>query len=66
MFINYFADKVRFSTEIRSKSYANQEKSLSDLQLSIKHSFLLNFLHELLMISQVLLYTVALVHRNIA
>jgi hypothetical protein len=27
----------------------NQDKSLSDLQTLIRHSFLLNFLHELLM-----------------
>jgi hypothetical protein len=36
---------VRFSLEIRRyKVYAKQEKSLSDLQILIKHLFLLNFL----------------------
>jgi hypothetical protein len=34
---------------MKAEVYVNQDKSLSDLQRLIKHSFLLNFLHELLM-----------------
>ena len=32
------------------KAYVNQDESLTDLQMLIKYSFLLNFLHELAMI----------------
>ena len=37
--------------QVKSKAevYVNQDKSLSDLQTLIKHSFLLYFPHELLM-----------------
>jgi hypothetical protein len=34
---------------MKAEVYVNQDKSLSDLQTLIKHSFLLNVLHELLM-----------------
>jgi hypothetical protein len=40
--INIKADKIK------AEVYENQDKSLSDLQTLIKHSFLLNFLHKLL------------------
>ena len=32
-----------------SSSYVNQDESLTDLQILMKYSFLLNFLHELVM-----------------
>jgi hypothetical protein len=35
--------------KIKAEVYVNQDKSLSDLQTLIKHSFLLYFPHELLM-----------------
>jgi hypothetical protein len=37
------------SQEIKAEVYVNQDKSLSDLQTLIKHSFLLYFPRELLM-----------------
>ena len=40
--INIKADKIK------AEVYENQDKSLSDLQTLIQHSFLLNFLHKLL------------------
>ncbi len=50
---NYFADNpiwIVLAEKIRSEVYANQEKSLCDLQKLIKHSFLFNFPNELLII----------------
>jgi hypothetical protein len=41
---------IRVHWRSNFKAYVNQDKSLSDLQTLIKHSFLLNFRHELLMI----------------
>ena len=35
--------------KIERKVYVNQRNFVSDMQLLIKHSFLLSFLHELLM-----------------
>jgi hypothetical protein len=37
--------------KIKTEVYVNQDKSLSDLQTLIKHSFVLYFLHELLLMS---------------
>ena len=50
MLTNYFGDMSYFSREKRNKVYVNQDESLTDLQILIKYSFLLNFLHESLMI----------------
>ena len=38
--------------KIERKVYVNQQNFVSDIQLLIKHSFLLSFPHELLMILQ--------------
>ena len=35
--------------KIERKMYVNQQNYVSDIQLLVKHSFLLSFLHELLM-----------------
>ena len=51
MLTNYFGDMSYFSREKRNKVYVNQDESLTDLQILIKYSFLLNFLHELVMSS---------------
>ena len=37
--------------KIERKMYVNQQNYVSDIQLLVKHSFLLSFLHELVMIS---------------
>jgi hypothetical protein len=46
-----FVYQIQIGCEYRSDAevYVNQDKSLSDLQTLIKHSFLLNFPRELLM-----------------
>ena len=51
MSTNYFGDMNYFSQKTnKDKVYVNQDESLTDLQTLIKYSFLLNFLHESLMI----------------
>ena len=45
--------------KIERKVYVNQQNFVSDIQLLIKHSFLLSFPHELLMILHRGYYTVA-------
>ena len=35
--------------KVERKVYVNQQNFVSDIQLLIKHSFILSFLHELLM-----------------
>ena len=52
-------------SKLKCEVYVNQDKSLSDLQTLIKHSFLLNFPHELLMSFLVLVkcsYTISSVN----
>ena len=49
MLTNYFGDMSYFSQENEGKVYVNQDESLTDLQILIKYSFRLNFLHECLM-----------------
>jgi hypothetical protein len=48
--------------QTRAEVYVNQDKSLSYLQTLIKHSFLFNFLHELLMS----ILTLFIVHNSIS
>jgi hypothetical protein len=50
LYIRYRSDANVLSYEkIKAEVYVNQDKSLSDLQTLIKHSFLLYFPRELLM-----------------
>ena len=50
MLTNYFGDMSYFSREKgEDKVYLNEDESLTNLQILIKYSFLLNFLHESLM-----------------
>ena len=50
MLTNYFGDMSFLGEKNEDKVYVNQDESLTDLQTLIKYLFLLNFLHESLMI----------------
>ena len=47
MFIDYLG-QIILGEQIEGKVNVNQDESVSDLQIFIKHSFLLQFLYELL------------------